>query len=200
MNFTIRNLFTAVFLAVLFMTLPETALAHKVSIFAWVEGDTVHTLSKFSGGRKVKNATVAVFDTRGNRLLDGRTDDQGEFSFKIPKKTALRLELIAGAGHKGHWVVPIEEINEAAEAVTGAATDNPSAIGGPPETTRFPGHDSTQIQAAIEKALDKKLKPVMKLLAESMQKDPSLSEIIGGIGYIIGLVGIAAYFKSRQKT
>ena len=62
------------------------------------------------------------------------------------------------------------------------------------------GWDEVRMQAAIEKALDKKLKPVMKLLVESKQSGPSLTEILGGIGYILGLVGIAAYFKSRQKT
>ena len=198
MNFKIKHLFTATILAVLLMTIPETALAHKVSIFAWVEGDTVYTLSKFSGGKKIKNGTVAVFDTEGNRLLDGLTDDQGEFSFKIPKKTALRVELIAGAGHKGHWVVPLEEI-EGTDAETPAGTADEITAGRPSENRQLSRPDSAEIQTAMEKALDKKLKPVMKLLAESMQKDPSLSEIIGGLGYIIGLVGIAAYFKSRRK-
>ena len=28
------------------------ALAHKIIIFAWVEGDTVFTESKFSGGKR----------------------------------------------------------------------------------------------------------------------------------------------------
>jgi len=46
------------------------AWAHKVTIFAWVEGDTVYTQSKFSGGRKAKGATVVVYDKEGNQLLE----------------------------------------------------------------------------------------------------------------------------------
>ena len=51
----------------------------------------------------------------------------------------------------------------------------------------------------LEKALDKKMKPVLKMLAESRATGPGISDILGGIGYIIGLVGIAAYFHSRKK-
>jgi nickel transport protein len=181
-----------------FMTVPESALAHKVSIFAWVESDTVYTLSKFSGGKMVKKGTVEVYDAKDLKLLDGLTDNQGEFSFKIPKKAALRVVLIAGTGHKSHWNIPIEEIEGVTPESTAGGTDEKTTPGRP-ENTRFSEADDAALQAAIEKALDKKLKPVMKLLAEAMQKGPSLSEILGGIGYIIGLVGIAAYFKSRKK-
>ena len=62
----------------------STAIAHKVMIFAWVEGDTIYTESKFSGGKKVRKGDVMVYDLHGNRLLQGKTNEQGEFFFKIP--------------------------------------------------------------------------------------------------------------------
>ena len=65
------------------------AHAHRVSIFAWVDGDTVHTESKF--GRRPgwsRAAWVRVFDLEGNLLLEGKTDDNGEFSFQVPKRVA----------------------------------------------------------------------------------------------------------------
>ena len=55
------------------------------------------------------------------------------------------------------------------------------------------------IQAAVEKALDKKMKPILKMLAENQNQGPTLKDIIGGIGYILGLMGIAAYFHYRRK-
>jgi len=176
---------------------PDAALAHKVSLFAWVENDMVYTLSKFSGGKKVINGHLLVFDPEGNKLLEGLTDNQGEFAFKVPQQTDLKLELIAGTGHKGHWQVPLEEI-------MGGSENSTSTDAGPSTAAAVATHHSDNItadhlEAAIEKVLDRKLKPVMKMLAKANQPGPSLSEILGGIGYIIGLVGIAAYFKSRQK-
>jgi nickel transport protein len=168
-----------------------------VSLFAWVENDTVYTLSKFSGGKKVINGRLIVFDPAGNKLLEGVTDNQGEFAFKVPQKSELRLELIAGSGHKSHWRVPLEEI-------TGGFAKDTATDAGPSKKIPASAHRSTDItadrlEAAIEKVLDRKLKPVMKMLADANQPGPSLTEIFGGIGYIIGLVGITAYFKSRQK-
>jgi len=195
---SIKILFTVVIFNLVFVAIPAIAQAHKVSIFAWVESDTVYTLSKFSGGKRVNKGQIVVYDPEGKKLLDGLTDDQGEFAFKIPQNTALRVELVAGAGHKGHWLVPLEEIVGIPEPNSDRIAEKAST-GKPAEKGRITGSDDARLQAAIEKALDEKLKPVMKLLAESKQAGPSLTEILGGIGYIIGLVGIAAYFKSRQK-
>jgi len=51
----------------------------------------------------------------------------------------------------------------------------------------------------VEKALERKLNPLIKQLAESEQEEPSLQDIIGGLGYIFGLVGAVAYFRYRRK-
>ena len=53
------------------------------------------------------------------------------------------------------------------------------------------------IDQAIEKALDKKLAPVLRMLAEMHEQKVRLTDVLGGIGYIIGLVGVAAYFKRK---
>ena len=82
------------------------ALAHRVIVFAFVEGDTVHTTSKFPGGKRVKNGEIVVKDLQGNTLLQGVTDENGEFSFKIPKREALKVILKAGMGHMAEWTPP----------------------------------------------------------------------------------------------
>jgi nickel transport protein len=51
---------------------------------------------------------------------------------------------------------------------------------------------------AIEKALDKKLAPVMRMLAEMHEQKVRLTDVLGGLGYIFGLVGVAAYFKRKH--
>jgi len=98
----------SVFLWLVFCVSP--AIAHRVTIFAWVEGDTVHTQSKFSGGRTVKGCMVVVCDSAGKQLLEGKTDENGEFSFKVPQKTALKVVLKASMGHLAEWTIPAEEI------------------------------------------------------------------------------------------
>ena len=37
------------------------------------------------------------------------------------------------------------------------------------------------------------------MVAELRQTGPTLTDVLGGIGYIIGLVGLAAYVRYRRK-
>ena len=68
-----------------------------------------------------------------------------------------------------------------------------------PQAPQPPGPGADEIEQAVEKALDKKLKPVIKMLSESLDRGPTVSEILGGIGYILGLMGVGAYFHYRRK-
>jgi len=53
------------------------------------------------------------------------------------------------------------------------------------------------IDKALEKALDKKLAPIMRALAEMQEQKIRLTDVLGGLGYIFGLVGVATYFKRK---
>ncbi|MBW1707211.1 MAG: hypothetical protein JRJ86_18970 [Deltaproteobacteria bacterium] len=187
----------------LFFVGPGSASAHKAMIFGWVDGDTIYTESKFSGGRRVKGGEVVVYDLDGNQLLKGKTSDKGEFSFKVPKKTGMKIVLLAGMGHRGEWTIPLDEIQTVAAGQTGVALSEETTIEKPKKQARsaqVSGACSDAIRMAVEKALDEKLRPVMKMLAESREHGPSVTEILGGIGYILGLMGIAAYFNYRRKS
>jgi nickel transport protein len=188
-----------------FLTMADNAVAHRATIFAWVDKDTIHTESKFSGGKRVKGGKVTVYDPDGNKLLEGSTDDRGEFSFKIPKMVPLRIVLMAGMGHMGEWTVQADEMAGAKEtgaAETDVQKDVPArgleqtSATAPPA----PRADSKEIQLAVEKALDKRLGPVLKMLAESRDQGPGFRDVLGGIGYIIGLAGVGAYFLSRRRS
>ncbi|MGB6010744.1 MAG: hypothetical protein WBI57_05700, partial [Desulfobacterales bacterium] len=48
---------------------PALVSAHNVTVFAWVDGGTIHTQSKFSGGKRVKNAPILVYDFKDVLLL-----------------------------------------------------------------------------------------------------------------------------------
>ena len=171
-------------------------MAHRAIIFAWVEGGKIFTESKFSGGRPAKQGDIIVYDLEGNQLLKGKTDDQGEFSFVIPKKTAMKIVLQAGMGHRGEWLIPFKEI----EDVAGAADPRKTASKKAEEQAEICDVTLDDIRHVVEEALDKRLNPVMKTLVESRESRPTFRDIFGGIGYILGLVGVAAYFNYRRKS
>ncbi len=192
-GYNIRFSFIILFLTAIIITGSHgPALAHKVMIFAWVEGDTVFTESKFSGGKKAINAPVVIFDKDGRKLLEGKTDNKGEFSFKIPKASDLRIVLNAAMGHKAEWTVPESEIREAGNIMEKKKVAEPSG----PTTV---GLSKEEVKKIVEDSLDKKLRPIVRMITESKNNEPSLTEIIGGIGYIFGLMGVALYFINRRK-
>ncbi len=197
-NFKILR-FIVLFIVIIGISTP--AIAHKTTIFAWMEGDTVYTQSKFSGGRKAKHATVEVYDAEGDKLLEGKTDENGEFSFKLPKRAELKVVLLAGTGHRGEWSIPLEEIEGGEVNPDSRFQSQASQTEKEPSHHELPSISSADIQEAVEKALDKKLKPILNQLTESRQKETEteVTDIIGGIGYILGLVGIGAYFNYRKK-
>jgi hypothetical protein len=39
----------------------------------------------------------------------------------------------------------------------------------------------------------------MRTLAEMQEQKVRLTDVLGGLGYIFGLVGVAAYFKRPRK-
>jgi len=181
------------------------ALAHKVNLFAYAEDGMVYTESYFSDGRKVVNSTIEVFDAKNNRLLlTGKTDNNGEFSFGIPQAIGLRIVLTASMGHKNEYLLSQDEVR------VGLSEEKPSVEPTPKSTEKEKKEAvpesvtqvyDRQLETIVEEAVEKKTAPLMKKLTkiEEQMHKPSLQEILGGVGYILGLMGIGIYFKVKSK-
>lgn len=186
----------------------STALAHGVSIFAWIQGETVHTQSKFMGGKRPNQALIEVFDETGNLLLNGKTDTQGLFSFKAPKISDMQIVLTAGMGHRAVWTLSKDDFQEAVVDADIHRRIRTITPGKPVEsnmkTQNIDGSTENGLSAAevmdlVEPILDRKLKPLMDKIIALDENRISLSDILGGVGYIVGLVGLAAYMRYRGK-
>ena len=108
----------------------------------------------------------------------------------------MKIVLQAGMGHRGEWVIPLKEI----EDVAGTADPRETASKKAEEQAEICDVTLDDIRQVVGQALDKRLKPVMKILVESRENRPTFRDIFGGIGYILGLMGVAAYFNYRRKT
>ena len=169
--------------------------AHKVNVFAWVEGDTVFVEGYFPGGKKSQDSLVEVFNPAGTKLLEGRTNKKGEFSFKIPERTNLTIVLTASMGHKNDFIIPASDF---AGVESTPLSPAPSFAESKKDSSAHPA-DLSQLDEMIDRALDRKLAPVIKLIRDTRKEGPTISEIVGGIGYIFGIFGVFMYFKSRNK-
>jgi nickel transport protein len=205
MVITSRPVLPTMLAALLLLLFAGPAHAHRVNIFAWVEGQTVHTESKFSGGKRVVAGTVEVYDRgSGTKLLSGTTDKEGRFSFPLPQgvrqnPAGLRIAVIAGMGHQNDWLLSPEELGGSAAPSPVPAPASSAAKELPPSPSPDSGGDTEELRRILEETLDRKLAPLQQRLNAMEQSGPGATEIFGGIGYIVGLVGIGLFLRSRRK-
>ncbi|WP_316896929.1 hypothetical protein [Pseudodesulfovibrio indicus] len=188
------------------LCLSAVSEAHKVNIFAYVEGDTIVTDSGYSRSKRVNDGVVEVHDgSSGELLLSGNTDEAGLFTFVIPKEARerqvdLRLLLKAGTGHQAEWTVKYDEFADAPRPVNDVVVEDPVQASPtatePQPAATVPAGALTESQ--VEAIVRRELAPLNRMVAEMHDSGPSLVEIFGGIGWIFGLFGVAAYMKSRK--
>jgi nickel transport protein len=176
----------------------SSAFAHKVYIFAWIEGHTVRTDSYFSKDKKVRDGIIRVFD-KDKEILQGTTNENGEFSFAIPgniSNTGLKLVLESSMGHKAECLLTGDEFPGYQDEKGQAMEDTDNEISSSPEIKA----DMKAIREMMEEILDARLNPISRSLARIQEeKGPGFTEVAGGIGYIVGIMGIALYVKNRKK-
>lgn len=211
------------FLLLLVLLAPAGALAHRVNIFAWPDGDKILVECGFNRSSPVRGGLVTVYDaTDGGELLRGRTDAQGRFAFPVPDAMRrghdLRIEVNAGEGHVNVWNMEASEIAGAgaqsadpgaasgqadAPAPAAAAASSVSAGGGAaaPALPATAGQALTapEVRAIVTEALNTGLAPLRRELAALSDPGPGLRDIIGGLGWLMGLAGIACYVLARRR-
>ena len=194
-----------VFLAVVVLPLlvNTSARAHKVTVFAYVEGGKVYTESYYADGTRCRNSNITVYDKQGHKVLTGKTNEKGEFSFTPPSEGPLKIVLDASPGHRAETVVSEGELL-AGEAVAKASpqetkeTQKHATCTVRPETGNITV-SRKELKEILDETLDRKLRPVMKLLAESRQHGVSARDVFAGLGYIFGIMGIVIYVRDIKK-
>lgn len=172
-----------IFLTILLLN--EPCLAHRVKTFAQLDSEgKVVTKTYFSSGEGVKGADVFVYDNvKGNLILKGKTDEEGNFAFSPPTGISeLKIVVEAELGHRSQVILPLsgeEPKRELSSLESGK------------------GRISEDVVSIIEQ----KLKPIQEsiLRIEEKLSKPSMTEIVGGIGYIFGIFGAISIILSRRR-
>jgi len=192
------------------LLLAYPALAHKVIVFALVEGDEIVAEASFPGGKPVIDTGVSLQDAKtGDVLAQGRTDAQGIWRSPLPAvapSDGLLVVLDAGEGHRAQWRIEPDEYLQGAPAQPAAPAPAASATQEPTPEPAGQVHelDAARLQelaaAAAAEAVRSELAPLKRQLAQSLAADePDLRDILGGVGYLIGLAGLFAYARSRKS-
>jgi len=195
------GLFAGVLLALSFLA-PTAAQAHGVSVFAYAEGDTVVVEGYFHDGAKCKDCTVEAFDPLDHTIAEGKTDADGKFSFTAPARIDVLIRLSDPIGHLAEYQIPASDMPESLPAPPSEATpDQPQPSGKEnvsPASEPSGSIAAGEVEQMVEKAVSRQLEPIRRAMEESQQRR-RISDIIGGIGYIVGLMGLILYFRSKRQ-
>ncbi len=160
--------------------------AHQVHVSAQVRGSTIHGEAYFHGGVPVRDATVTAFDPSGQQIGTTRTDQQGEFSLKARFRCDHKLLVDAGEGHGAEFLIVAGQL--------------PKRL--PPR-----GNGRTSAKTSPDNEQLEAIRAEIGLLREQLsnyEQKIRLRDILGGIGYIVGIAGVTFYFlgvrRLRSKT
>jgi len=202
---------------ILILMLASTAHAHKLSVFAFVKGQKIAGEAYFMDGAPCKNCRLEATDAATGEILhEDATDANGKFSFDIPGMSAINVVVDSEGGHRGEYIVTDDEIRgasvsssvqsdmateKAPEQRPPLSSETGISAGTPKQPQECIVPNSTNIEAIVESAVDRKIGHIENMLIEMRKESsrPGITEILGGIGYIIGLVGLAAYLKYGRR-
>ena len=95
-----KPIFSLVLASILIVASAPQVLAHRLNVYAWVEGGNVKVAAYYSRKSKPKNIPVYVYGPGGELMLEGKTDEEGAFSFRPTGICDLKIVVEAGDGHR----------------------------------------------------------------------------------------------------
>ncbi len=162
--------------AVLLLSLLPPVLAHRLNVFATVEGNKIAGYVYVSGGGRAREARITVLGPDGKELQKLRTNARGEFAFTVKQRVDYTIVAETGDGHRASYTVKATEL---------------PAVGA--------GEGAEPAPAKVETAVVRQIQALREELRRHEER-VRLRDILGGIGYIFGVMGLILYFKSRKQA
>lgn len=184
------------------LLMPHLALAHKVLASAYVIDSDARSatiegeIGLSDGTMAAAGIPVQVFAANGELLGETNTLDGGLFTYRTTQGGDLRFTANLSAGHITHFILPADELPDQLKGVHGSNPQAQAATSLSPSTDDT--IDPTRLQHLINKAVADQIRPLRKDLAR-FKEEVRWHDVLGGIGYILGLFGIAAWVQSRRK-
>ena len=159
------------------LTAAGPAWAHKMKVFAVIEGDAIVGSAYFSPGGRVQDAE-AVLSVGGEEVARTWTGADGGFRFALTRPGPYRIAVDGGDGHAAFFTV-----------TDGAPPAAPASLSTPPAAVG---------EAALEQAIARQIRPLREQI-DAYEEKIRLHDILGGLGVIAGLAGVAFGLSERRK-
>ena len=185
------------------------AEAHKLKVFATTIGRRINGTAYFVGGGPAKGAAVRVETRDGQTLATLQADDEGKFTFAAEARIDHVLVVDSGDGHSARFTVAALDLPESLPAAVGALTPTSSGGAEPlaasaaplPTPAALPQAASVSpeaLQTMIAEVVAQQVRPLREQL-NNYEDQVRLRDIVGGLGYILGIAGLAVWLRAGGK-
>ncbi|MFO1153334.1 MAG: hypothetical protein U1E42_06675 [Rhodospirillales bacterium] len=189
---------------VLILAAVTPAHAHKLKVFATADGATIDGRVYFVGGAAAPGARIAIEAPPGTPIASLVADADGAFRYEATRRVDHLFAADTGDGHSARFTIAAQDLPsalppgpspvQAADPLTDpiapethASTDGVSL---PPS--------ATALRAMLSEAVASQVRPLRQQMND-YEDQLRLRDIVGGIGYIVGLAGVALWMKARQR-
>ncbi len=162
-------------------------LAHGMKITLRVDAQGAVVGSASYGAHPVVNAQVRFLAPDGVALGEVTSDAQGAFTFPVKERCTLRVVITEGS-HRGEKVLPESTFPSSLPLRGGGGASAPART-----------VDTSALSSVVEAAVARRLESVEVLLQKQADAN-RLRDVLGGIGYILGLAGVGFYVAGRAKA
>ena len=184
----------------------QPAAAHRLKLFATIDGGAIAGYGFFVGGGRPQGAILIVRDAAGQEVYRGATDDRGAFSWRPPEPGSFTLFIDAGDGHAADARIGADRSAGPAPPTpagpAGTAAAAPGPAGADTAAGCAAGIGSAALADAIDRSVDRavarQVRPLLEAYAEADGRI-RLNDVVGGVGMIVGLAGIALWASGRRR-
>lgn len=190
-----------VILAVGLLVISEPAWSHKLKVFAAAEGTHLVGYAYFSPSGRPRQAAVTVTDADGNVLATATTDDEGRFEVEAKRRVDHHITVGGGDGHVATYTIKADELPD--HLPPSPPTSLPPAGEGSkpsPIATVSPALPTSEAdwRTFIDQSIARQIRPLREQL-DAYQEKVWWHDVLGGIGYILGLGGLAFGLSERRR-
>lgn len=207
-----RSLPTLALWLFLLMVLPQSAVAHRLQVFAAADGAEIAGEAYFAGGAPAAGIEVLIEDGAGERLAALRSGPDGAFRYRAAAPVDHVVVARSGDGHRAQWRIAADELAPGFGTRAGAPSthrDAPLDRRGDDAAHRSStaavaskASARTELEpalvAAVEAAVARQVRPLRAALEEA-RGQAALRDVLGGIGYIVGLAGLLIWWRGRKE-
>lgn len=186
----------SILLMALLAVLSNAAHAHKLKVFAFAEGGRIEGTTYFVGGTPASGATVEVMGANDRLLATLVPDTAGDFSYEVDTHENHMIVANTGDGHVARWTVSAAEFTG---QTSGSTEQNAYAAPSSGTADSATEPDNGELVTLVEQAVARQIQPLREQIIRNEER-VRLQDIVGGIGYIMGIYGVAIWWQQRRRS